>query len=302
MNNYDYSNVSGQVTYQNQQPTLEIMNAVPVENGCYPMGYSPIQQMNNMPISNGTNPYGVVPAYYTLSPLSPAQKEFYWETRRYRQESETIDHKANRKDANDILKSDLKRQEMHEKAELGEKAMEKKAEIDKEKIILKEDLRLKKENAVIVVVKNPEREGRLCLQYQNASGKTVVGKPICNAKNICMQRVEAYAENDTHIAYRFMIDGKASFYIIEDDLTPKMVAERLEENGYPISFKRNKKDETYTAVFNCLKQECDNYPAEMIPYTEGWNHYTRNGNEHFEFVVPGHQLVFKQLAEEGDVR
>lgn len=302
MNNYDYSNVSGQVTYQNQQPTLEIMNAVSVENGGYAMGYSPVQQMNNMPIYNGTNPYGVVPAYYTLSPLSPAQKEFYWETRRYRQESETIDHKANRKDANDILKSDLKRQEMHEKAELGEKAMEKKAEIDKEKIVLKEDLRLKKENAVIVVVKNPEREGRLCLQYQNASGKTIVSKPICEAKSVCMHRVMAYAENDTHIAYRFIIDGKVLFYIIGDELTPQMIAKCLKENGYPISFKRNKKDETYTAVFNCLKQECDNYPAEMIPYTEGWNHYTRNGNEHFEFVVPGHQLVFKQLAEEGDVR
>ena len=305
MNNYDYSNVSGQVTYQNQQPTLEIRNAVSVENGGYAMGYSPIQQMNNMQIYNGTNPYGVVPAYYnrsTPSLLSPAQEEFYWETRRYLLESETIDHKADRKDANDILKSGLKRQEMHEKAELDEKAMEKKAEIDKEKIVLKEDLRLKKENAVIVVVKNPERENRLCVQYQNASGKTIVGKPICEAKNICVHRVESYADDDTFTAYRFIIDGKVSFYIIEDELTPKMVAERLEENGYPISFKRNKKDETYTAVFNCLKQECDNYPAKVIPYDEGWNHYTRNGNEHFEFVVPGHQLVFKQLAEEGDVR
>ena len=305
MNNYDYSNVSGQVTYQNQQPTLEIMNAVSVENGGYAMGYSPVQQMNNMPIYNGTNPYGVVPAYYNgsiPSPTSPAQEEFYWKTKRHRMEIETIDHKADRKDANDILKSGLKRQEMYEKAELDEKAMEKKAEIDKEKIVLKEDLRLKKENAVIVVVKNPEREGRLCLQYQNASGKTIVSKPICEAKSVCMHRVMAYAENDTHIAYRFIIDGKVLFYIIGDELTPQMIAKCLKENGYPISFKRNKKDETYTAVFNCLKQECDNYPAEIIPYTEGWNHYTRNGNEHFEFVVPRHQLVFKQLAEEGDVK
>ena len=74
------------------------------------------------------------------------------------------------------------------------------------------------------------------------------------------------------------------------------------KRGTKKHFKRNKKDETYTAVFNCLKQECDNYPAEIIPYTEGWNHYTRNGNEHFEFVVPGSQLVFKQLAEESDVK
>ena len=140
------------------------------------------------------------------------------------------------------------------------------------------------------------------MQYQNASGKTIVSKPICEAKSVCMHRVMAYAENDTHIAYRFIIDGKVLFYIIGDELTPQMIAKCLKENGYPISFKRNKKDETYTAVFNCLKQECDNYPAEIIPYTEGWNHYTRNGNEHFEFVVPGHQLVFKQLAEEGDVR
>ena len=49
-------------SYQN--PPVQTMNAVPVENGCYPMGYSPVQQMNNMQIYNGTNPYGVVPAYY----------------------------------------------------------------------------------------------------------------------------------------------------------------------------------------------------------------------------------------------
>ncbi len=30
-------------SYQNPLP-VQTMNAVPVENGCYPMGYSPIQQ------------------------------------------------------------------------------------------------------------------------------------------------------------------------------------------------------------------------------------------------------------------
>ncbi len=73
MSNYDYSNVSGQVTYQNQQPAQEIINVNPV----YPMGYSPVQQMNNMQICNGTTPYGVLPAYYdrsTPSPLSLAQE------------------------------------------------------------------------------------------------------------------------------------------------------------------------------------------------------------------------------------
>ena len=282
-------------SYQNHLPA-QPMDAVHMVNGCYPMGYSPIQQfqpyMNNIQIGyDGCCSSG----------LSPTQQAVATSIMKHRMESESIDHKANRRDANDILKSGLKRQEMREKADLDDKAMEKKAEIDKEKIILKEDLRLKNQNNVIVVVKNPERENRLCVQYQNASGKTIVGKPICEAKDICMHRMESYSDDKTFTAYRFIIDGKVSFYVIEDELISDMIAKHLEAKGYPISFKRNKKTETLTAVFNCLKQECDNYPAEVIPYTEGWTYYIRNGNEHYEFVVPGSQLVFKQLAEGGDL-
>lgn len=296
-------------SYQKPLPA-EPLDAVHMVDGCYPMGYSPIQQINNMQMGYGA--YGVVPAYYPQavqnsacaanmpynpngdgccsSGLSPTQQAVAASIMKHRMESESIDHKANRKDANDILRSGLKRQEMREKSD-----------IDKDIILFREDLRLKKENDGIVIVKNPEREGRLCLQYQNASGKTIVGKPICEAKNICMNRLESYADNDTHIAYRFLIDGKVTFYIIEDEFNPEIIAQRLEEKGYPISYKRNRKAETLTAVFNSLKQECDNYPAEAIPYTEGWNYYTRNGVEHFEFVVPGSQPVFKQLAEGGDL-
>ena len=289
-------------SYQNPLP-VQTMNAVPVENGCYPMGYSPIQQFqpyNSMQPCYGTNPCCACPGSVPYNPngdggcssgFSPTQQAVAASIIKHRMESESIDHKANRRDANDILKSGLKRQEMREKSD-----------INKENILLREDLRLKKENDGIVVVKNPEREGRLCLQYQNAYGKTIVGKPICEAKDICMNRLESYADNDKHIAYRFLIYGKVTFYIIEDELTPEMIAKRLEENGYPISYKRNKKAETLTAVFNCLKLECDNYPAEAIPYTEGWNYYTRNGVDHFEFVVPGSQPVFKQLAEGGDLK
>ena len=268
-----------------QNPPAQPLDAVHMVNGCYPMGYSPIQQfqpyMNNIQIGyDGCCSSG----------LSPTQQAVATSIMKHRMESESIDHKANRRDANDILKSGLKRQEMREKSD-----------INKEIIVLREDLRLKKENDGIVIVKNPERENRLCVQYQNASGKTIVGKPICEAKDICMHRMESYSDDKTFTAYRFIIDGKVSFYVIEDELTSDMIAKHLEDKGYPISFKRNKKTETLTAVFNCLKQECDNYPAEVIPYTEGWTYYIRNGNEHYEFVVPGSQLVFKQLTG-GDLK
>ncbi len=291
-------------SYQNHLPA-QPMDAVSAENGCYPMGYSPIQQFqqfqpyNSMQPFYGTNPYCACPGSVPYNPngddggspgFSSTQQAVATSIMKHRMESESIDHKANRRDANDILKSGLKRQEMREKSD-----------INKEIIVLKEEFRLMKENAVIVVVKNPERENRLCVQYQNASGKTIVGKPICEAKDICMHRMESYSDDKTFTAYRFIIDGKVSFYVIEDELTPEMIAQRLEEKGYPVSYKRNKKAETLTAVFNCLKLECDNYPAKAIPYTEGWNYYTRNDVEHFEFVMPGSQPVFKQLAEGGNL-
>jgi len=288
MNNNDDNKGLGQALDVNATCQQLTMNAVPVDYG------NNNQQALAPPSYLMANPNM---DYCPLPTFSQAQIVYGLNAIKKSLEHEIIDHKANRKDNNDMLKSELKRQEMHEKAALDEKAQEKKAERDKEKILLKEDIRINNEHAVVIVIRNPENENRLCVQYQNASGKTVISKQICDAKNIHMNRLESYVDDKKHTAYRFFINGEVSFYIVDDELTPEMIVKRLKEKGYPISYRRKHRDDTITAFFNCLKRECDNYPAEIIPYVEGWNHYYKDGNEYCEFVKPESQLVFKQLVE-----
>lgn len=229
----------------------------------YPAGM--MQQPNGFTIQNqnvyGTDQYG----------NSQALREFYVKKAIEAQiEHGKIEHKSDRNDQSVLVKSNATM-----------------AEIDH-----RENLRRERENTVVSVNRNPEQGNKICLQYTDLSGNTHLSKPICQAKDLLLTKVKSYHKDKTYLAYCVSIEGMPAFFIMESDMSAVRLAEELTQNGYPISYMSNRKGQTYIAVYDFLKSECDKLSTATIPFSVGWSYYTSDDGTHWRFDAPDSKLYF----------